>query len=127
MHEYSLMENILSDVLKELAARGIDRPGMVEEVHLSLGALEIHSRESFTQAYQVAIRGTPLAEATLVLDVKAGTVECARCGYEGAIAEDDADGHADAPVVECPKCGAITPVRGGRGVEPVELVLRVDA
>jgi hydrogenase nickel incorporation protein HypA/HybF len=123
MHEFSLMDNILEGVRHELEAHGITRPGRVEALHLTIGALEIHSRESFEQAFTVATRGTPLEGADLVLSVTPATLACSACGFAGPIAEGDADPHLALPVAECPKCGAVTPVRGGRGVGPTELVL----
>jgi hydrogenase nickel incorporation protein HypA/HybF len=126
MHEYSLMENILEGVRAELASRGIDRPGRVEAMHLTLGALEIHSRESFETAFVVATKGTALEGARLVLTVTPATLECAACGFHGAAGEGEADPHLALPVVECPQCGAIGGVAGGRGVGPVELSLNEE-
>ncbi len=124
MHEYSLMQGILEDVLRDLGARGIDTPGIVQAVRLTVGALEIHSRESFSQAFAVATRGTPLDGAELVLTVEPATLACSACGATHPMAEDEADGHQPLPLAECPRCGAVSPVQGGRGIRPIELVLR---
>ncbi len=35
--------------------------------------------------------------------------------------EGTVDPHDQSPLVECPRCGAVTPVQGGRGVEGIEL------
>ena len=123
MHEYSLMEGILEGVLKDLATRGIDRPGTVKEVHLALGCLEIHSRESFAQAFTVATRGTVLEGSTLALTILPAELACSRCGYEGVVKADGEDGHDPLPIAECPSCGMLSAVRGGRGVHSVELTL----
>lgn len=122
MHEYSLMQNIIAGVRGELTQRGITRPGTIEAFHLTVGALEIHSRESFEQAFAVAIKGTPLEGADLVLTIAPASIACA-CGFRGPVAEGEADPHAALPVAECPKCGALTAVEGGRGVGPMELIL----
>ena len=50
-------------------------------------------------------------------------LSCLHCGYSGLIGEDEADGHLDMPVAECPECGKVTAVRGGRGIKPIELIL----
>jgi hydrogenase nickel incorporation protein HypA/HybF len=123
MHEYSLMENILEGIRAELTARGITTPGRVEALHLTLGALEIHSRESFETAFTVASKGTALEGARLVLAVTPATLQCAACGFDGPVSEGEADPHLALPVIECPRCGAIGGVTGGRGVGPVELTL----
>jgi len=127
MHEHSLMENILESVQRDLAGRGIDRAGVVQEVHITIGALEIHSEESFAQAFTVASRGTLLAGARLTLTVVPATLVCAHCGHSGRVGDGDADGHLGhltLPVAECPLCKLVGSVSGGRGVGPIELVLR---
>jgi len=48
---------------------------------------------------------------------------CATCGFHGPVAEGEADPHASLPVAECPKCGTVIAVEGGRGVGPMELIL----
>jgi Zn finger protein HypA/HybF involved in hydrogenase expression len=123
MHEHSLMQNILEGVQGELKTRGITRPGTIEAFHLTLGALEIHSLESFEQAFTVAIKGTPLEGADLVLTITPASIACAACGFRGAVAEGEADPHASLPIAECPKCGTVAAVEGGRGVGPMELIL----
>lgn len=123
MHELSLMQTILESVRGELSTRGITRPGTIEAFHLTIGALEIHSRESFEQAFTVGIKGTPLEGADLVLTITPASIACAACGFRGSVAEGEADPHAALPVAECPKCGTLTAVEGGRGVGPMELIL----
>lgn len=123
MHEYSLMQNILEGVRAELAARGVTRRGTIEAFHLTLGALEIHSPESFELAFTVAVKGTPLEGADLVLSITPASIACTACGFRDAVAEGEADPHQPLPVAECPKCGSIAAVEGGRGVGPMELIL----
>jgi hydrogenase nickel incorporation protein HypA/HybF len=124
MHELSLMQNLITDVVNDLAQRGVSQSGSVEAVRLTLGALEIHSAESFRQAFVVATRGTVLEGAELTLTVRPATLACQACGHRGAVGEDDADGHLSMPVAACPQCGAVSPVEGGRGIDPIELTLR---
>jgi hydrogenase nickel incorporation protein HypA/HybF len=124
MHELSLMQNLIEDVVADLRARGIERVGTVETVRLSIGALEIHSTESFRQAFAVATRGTLLDGAALELTIRPARLLCSACATESAVGEDEADGHLPLPVAVCPKCGALSAVEGGRGVEPIELTLR---
>jgi hydrogenase nickel insertion protein HypA len=123
MHEYSLMQNILESVVRDLQGRGLTAPGSVATIHLVIGALEIHSRESFEQAFTVAARGTPLEGAALELEVLPAALRCEACGHTGPVVEGEADGHSPLPVSECPRCGRICAVEGGRGVQPVQLTL----
>jgi hydrogenase nickel insertion protein HypA len=122
MHEYSLMQRVIETICKNLED-GTDFQGRkVKEVVLQIGALDIHSPESFQQAFEVLIRETPLSGSTLQLKVIPGSISCPKCGYQGSCQE-DVDGHDPLPCTECPQCGTISGVIGGRGVEAIELIL----
>jgi hydrogenase nickel insertion protein HypA len=122
MHEYSLMQRIIETILKNLED-GTDFQGRkVKEVVLQIGALDIHSPESFRQAFEVLVRDTPLSSSTLQLNVIPGSISCPKCGYQGTCQE-DVDGHNPLPCTECPQCGTVAGVIGGRGVEAIELIL----
>lgn len=123
MHEYSLMQRIVETIVKNLE-EGADFQGRrVQEVTLEIGALEIHSPESFRQAYEVLIRETPLTGSHLKLTVVPGSIACPKCGFQGPC-QDDVDGHDPMPVAECPQCGTIASVDGGRGIGAIELTLQ---
>ena len=122
MHEYSLMQRIVETICKNLA-EGTDFQGnKVKEVVLQIGALDIHSPESFRQAFEVLVRDTPLSDAILQLNVIPGAISCPKCGYQGNCQE-EVDGHDPLPITECPQCGTVSGVIGGRGVEAIELIL----
>ncbi len=123
MHEYSLMEGILEGVVRDLRQRGIQTPGEVKEMSLKIGALEIHSTESFQQAFEMLAKGTLLESCRLKLEILPATLECSSCKYIGPVRTDADAGHHALPVAECPQCGTATPVQGGRGVEPVEVTI----
>ena len=121
MHEYSLMEQVIAHILAEL--KKVDSPpdGSSLEVVLRVGALAVHSEAATRQAYEVLVKGTPLAQSRLNLTIEPVTLVCAPCGYQGPLPEGAVDPHDQSPLVECPRCGAVTPVQGGRGVEKIEL------
>jgi hydrogenase nickel insertion protein HypA len=122
MHEYSLMQRIIETICKNLE-EGTDFQGhQVKEVVLQIGALDIHSPESFQQAFEVLTRETALSGSTLKLNVIPGAISCPKCGYQGTCKE-EVDGHDPLPCTECPECGTISGVIGGRGVEAIELIL----
>lgn len=122
MHEYSLMQRIVETILKNLE-EGADFQGReVKEVILQIGALDIHSPESFRQAFEVLVQETALAHSVLKLNVIPGAIACPRCGYAGPCQE-GVDVHDPLPCTECPQCGTIASITGGRGVDAVELVL----
>lgn len=122
MHEYSLMQRLIETILKNME-EGADFQGrQVKEVRLAIGALDIHSPDSFQQAFEVLIQGTPLAGSHLDLAVVPGSIACPKCGFSGPCQE-DVDGHDPMPVAECPQCGTLAGVSGGRGIEAIELIL----
>jgi hydrogenase nickel insertion protein HypA len=122
MHEYSLMQRIVETICKNMEDDNDFQGHKVKEVVLQIGALDIHSPESFCQAFEVLIRDTPLSDAILQLKVIPGSISCVKCGYQGNCQE-DVDGHDPLPITECPQCGTVSAVIGGRGVEAIELIL----
>ncbi len=122
MHEYSLMQRLIETILKNME-EGADFQGrQVKEVRLAIGALDIHSPDSFRQAYEVLVRETPLAGSRLDLTVVPGSISCPMCGFQGPC-QNDVDGHDPMPVTACPQCGTLAGVTGGRGIEAIELIL----
>lgn len=123
MHEYSLMEDVVGTLLESLRREGITAAGAVKEVVMRIGALDIHSEASFVQAFEVQTRGTALEGARLVLEIVPARYRCGACGHEAEVGVGAADGHQAEPVVECSRCGAACVVTGGRGVQPIDLVV----
>ena len=121
MHEYSLMEQVIAHILAELKKVEGPPDGSSPEVVLKVGALAVHSEAATRQAYEVLVKGTPLEQSRLNLTIEPVTLTCAKCGYQGPLPEGAVDPHDLSPLAECPQCGAVTPVQGGRGVEGIEL------
>jgi hydrogenase nickel incorporation protein HypA/HybF len=122
MHEYSLMERVIETIEERIAAGGID-PAAIRQVFLKVGVMELHSPDAFRQAFKVQIAGRPYREAELRMEVIPAQLDCPRCGLRRDIGADQVDPHEPYPIMECPKCGHICPVEGGRGVEAIELEL----
>ncbi|MCL4500377.1 MAG: hydrogenase maturation nickel metallochaperone HypA [Deltaproteobacteria bacterium] len=121
MHEYAMMENVIAVIRAELKKAGETPAGHTLEVTLKVGALEMHSVEAARQAFEVLTKGTDLEGARLNLIVLPVTLACTDCGFSGPLPMGAADPHEAMPVAECPQCGSLTPVQGGRGVESIEL------
>ncbi len=121
MHEYTLMENVIATIMAELQASKEVPAGRPLTVTLKVGALEMHSEEATRQAFEVLTKGTALEGARLDLIILPVTLSCTQCGFQGPLPMGAADPHDTLPVAECPQCGALTPVQGGRGVESIEL------
>ena len=123
MHEYALVQNVIKEILANLAARGITGPGRVKELSLKVGRLELHSTEAFAQAFEMLSKGTALEGAKIILGILPLGIDCASCGFKGEYTSPDLDVHNPPPVVECPKCKQPTAIQGGRCVKDLELVL----
>jgi len=122
VHEFSLMQEVVAAILAELEKSAAGAPGPGLEVELHLGALEMHSQAAARQAYEVLVQDTALAGSRLTLVVAPVTLNCPRCGIQGPLPEGQVDPHEVSPLAECPSCGAVSPVQGGRGVGPIRLV-----
>lgn len=121
MHEYGLMQRTVESILRDPQARS----GRVEEVILHVGELEVHSQDSLQQAWEMMTRGTALEGVKLRLILVQGELGCA-CGYRGPVHREGTEEYHDhdpMPYAECPGCGALNSVQGGRGVDKVELVM----
>jgi Zn finger protein HypA/HybF involved in hydrogenase expression len=121
LHEYSLMEQVVATILIELKKPEAPPAGTALEVVLKVGAMAVHSEGATRQAYEVLVKDTPLANSRLNLTIEPVTLRCGKCGFQGSLPEGMVDPHDPAPLAECPRCGAVTPVQGGRGVESIEL------
>jgi len=123
MHEYSLVENLVDTLVAGLAKENVTSPDAVKEVKIRLGALAVHSVESFEQAFRMRASDTLLKNAKLVVEVVPAVYKCGGCGHEGTVGLGDADPHDAMPVKGCPKCGAVCMVEGGRGIEPMDVTV----
>jgi Zn finger protein HypA/HybF involved in hydrogenase expression len=115
------MEQVIAHILAEL--KKVDTPpdGSSLEVVLRVGALAVHSEAATRQAFEVLVKGTAMEHARLDLTIEPVTLTCGQCGYQGPLPEGAVDPHDMSPLTECPRCGAVSPVQGGRGVEGIEL------
>lgn len=82
MHEYSLMDSVLEHVTEKMGA-SITTP--VRTLRMKIGALEIHSRPSFEQAFIARSKGTVLEGATLELEIIPARIICRSCGHQSPI------------------------------------------
>jgi Zn finger protein HypA/HybF involved in hydrogenase expression len=115
------MEQVIAHILAELKKVEDPPGGSSLEVVLRVGALAVHSEAATRQAYEVLVQGTPLEHSRLNLTVEPVKIDCVKCGFQGPLPEGAVDPHDPSPLAECPRCGAVSPVQGGRGVEGIEL------
>lgn len=111
MHEYSVVDALISAVLPRLT----EHPGRVKTLVLKKGELRILSDRALGSAFEILSHGTRLAGAQLVVEVVPTVVACPACGYRGAAGRlGEADDHFSIPVLACPECTAPVDVVAGR-------------
>ncbi|MBI5208553.1 MAG: hydrogenase maturation nickel metallochaperone HypA [Elusimicrobia bacterium] len=120
MHEHALIHDIVHSILQ---TEKLPKDARVSKVRIRIGLLEMHSEDAFRQGFAVECRETQLAGAKLELELVYPTLECPACGLKQAYQEGEIDPHDAMPVAECPKCKALAPLKGGRGVQELQLVL----
>jgi Zn finger protein HypA/HybF involved in hydrogenase expression len=123
MHEYSLMENIIETILLRVQELTFAPGEVLRKITLEIGALELHSEESFQQAYLLLAKGTALENTSLDLKILPATIDCPSCHYSSIFKGDDEDVHASSPYTECPSCSMIIPILGGKGIGSIDLVI----
>ena len=112
MHEFGIVEGIVSSVVPELRSSNVRH---VSKVHFRRGSA--FSEEALRQAYQATTQGTLLEGAALEIDTVNLDYTCA-CGYKQIINSDDLEGH----MFICPLCGAVHEVDEAHDLELVEII-----
>jgi hydrogenase nickel incorporation protein HypA/HybF len=97
-------------LVQQARAEAAHRDGRVKAIRVKLGPLAGVTRESLEFAFRVACEGTPLEDATLIIDDAPIRVFCADCAMERpAVSARD---------LACSVCGAVGPqVIGGGEME----------
>lgn len=108
MHEFSLVQNILSTALG-LAEENGGAP--IERIVVDIGALQQVVPEALTFAFEAARAGTLASEAQLEWHEVVPLIECPTCSRQYETAE---------VFWACPDCGS----PGGRAIKGDELILR---
>ena len=112
MHEFSMTTQIVNYVLEEAKKHNAKR---VNEVHLIIGKLTFLGVEQVKFAYDLLVKNTIMEGSKLRIEEKNGVVKCSNCGYEGGLKyEDDPVYHVPSPTLNCPKCGDVVNIVGGK-------------
>lgn len=112
MHEFGIVEGIVSSVLPQLEAQGVKH---IAQVHFRRGSA--FNEDALRQAYQATTAGTALEGAALLIDTVNLDYNCV-CGYQQVITSDDLEGH----MFICPKCGAVHEVDEAHDLELLEII-----
>jgi hydrogenase nickel incorporation protein HypA/HybF len=112
MHEFSITTQIVNHTLEEAKKHNAKR---VSEVHLIIGKLTFLGLEQVKFAYNLLVKNTIMEGSKLRIEEKDGVVTCNNCRYTGGLKyEDDPIYHLSSPTLDCPKCGGVVNVVGGK-------------
>jgi Zn finger protein HypA/HybF involved in hydrogenase expression len=119
MHEFSIVKELVAQLVEQLERRGV---GRVREVEMRKG--NSFAAEPVRAAFAVCIEGTILDGAELALEDVVFEQQCVHCGIMHTITSDDLIGH----LFVCPECGATQGVDEARGLEIVSVTVeKADA
>lgn len=112
MHEGSITTQIIESVLQEAKKRNAKK---VTEVHLMIGSLTFLNPEQVRFWYEILTRDTIMESSRLTIEENKEVVKCPKCGYEGDFKYvDDPALHIPTPTLNCPKCGSVVDIVGGK-------------
>jgi hydrogenase nickel incorporation protein HypA/HybF len=98
VHELSIAEALAAQVMRYTPAGA-----RVREVEIKVGALRGLEPESLTMCWQAVTMDTPIAGATLSVDLRPWAIDCPDCGRSWT---------SPVPFVDC-ECGNLTPIPVG--------------
>ena len=117
MHEYSVMNQLVSALLDELDGRDIDR---VKEVRIEVGELTFLGTDQLEFAYETLSKDTILEGSELDIEEIDSEIRCGECGYEGGVNYSDRTSvHYNVPVISCPECDSKPDVVQGKETQIV--------
>ena len=116
MHEYSIVESIVTSMLD-----AIEKQKATKVVSVRFKRGSAFSEDAFRQAYQSLTVGTILEQAPVKIDTVNLDFKC-DCGHNQVITSDDLVGH----MFICPQCGMTKEIDEAHDLELVELVAEAD-
>jgi hydrogenase nickel incorporation protein HypA/HybF len=112
VHEGSITTQIVENVLQEAKRRAAKK---VSDVQLIIGELTFLNPEQVRFWYEILTKDTIMEGSKLTIEESKGIVKCPKCGYEGGFKYiDDPALHVSTPTLNCPKCGGVVEIVGGK-------------
>ena len=110
MHEFSVMSQMVEGIIEEAKKHDATK---IEEVVLELGEFTMLGEEQLRFAYEVLTKDNILKGSVLTILTIRGSIEC-DCGFKGEMSPSEDTPHRSVPILECPKCGGLARITGGR-------------
>ncbi|MGI6454702.1 MAG: hydrogenase maturation nickel metallochaperone HypA [bacterium] len=113
MHEYSIVEQLVVQLLDKLKEENITE---VREVHLRRGST--FAEGPLLQAFSMLTQGTVLQDSQLKIEEVKIEHTCSSCGLKETITADDLLGH----LYVCSECGTAEEIDEAHGLELLGIV-----
>jgi len=111
LHELSIMSQVIQSVLGEAGKRNA---AYVKEITLEVGELTFLGTDQLEFGFEALKGEGPLRNAKLVIVERKAEIDCP-CGYRGGVDYSRTPlFHQIFPVIECPECGGVPSITGGR-------------
>ena len=114
MHEYSVVQQLVNQLVAQLRSQGVAR---VRTIHLRRGST--FAEAPLRLALEVLSEDTPLKGADVVIDSYSVEHACASCGRSQIITPEDLVGH----IFICPACGTAKEIDEAHGLELLSVSL----
>ncbi|MDP8244474.1 MAG: hydrogenase maturation nickel metallochaperone HypA [Candidatus Hinthialibacter antarcticus] len=112
MHEYSIVEDLVNQLKKELESKGANQ---LKSVRLRRGST--FSEGALIQAFEMLTVDTPLQGSELIVEAYSVEKTCPNCNFTETVEADDLVGHLHI----CPECGHAEQVDEASGLEVLEI------
>jgi hydrogenase nickel incorporation protein HypA/HybF len=113
MHEYSIVQELVERLLKEMKAKGASS---IKTVRLRRGST--FAEAPLQQAFLIMTENTPLEGTELMVEEFNVEYKCKSCGHSQIVTSDDLIGH----LFVCPECGEAVEMDEAHGLELLEIV-----
>ena len=115
MHEYSIVEQVVEQILRHLEEENIES---VQRLRFQRGST--FAEEPLRQAWEMLTENTLLEGAALEVEEYVEEYACANCGLKQIVHADDLIGH----MFICPACGAGHAIQESAGLKLLEIEVR---
>lgn len=115
MHEYSIVEDLVNQLKKELESKGAEK---LQSVRLRRGSA--FSEGALIQAFEMLTADTPLEGAELIVESYSVEKTCPNCNFTETVEADDLVGHLHI----CPECGFGEQINEASGLEVLDIKTR---
>jgi hydrogenase nickel insertion protein HypA len=113
MHEYSIVEQVVAQILDHLKKEHIDK---VTSITLQRGST--FAEDPLRMAFEMTTEGTALDGCELIVTEFVEECTCANCHFTQTVSADDLIGH----MIICPECGMAKQIDEASGLKVIEIL-----